>query len=264
MERTKDILKIKTPEHMGFQYGLAGLGSRASAYLWDIILRGLFVLVLIVLVALLSIWLPELDPTGFLARLSKTWLLALGILVYGVVDLGYFILFEALWNGQTPGKRLQGIRVIQVNGQPIGWMESSVRNILRAVDILGGVYPLGLIFMFLSTRSQRIGDYAAGTVVVVERKQAIPVVGRRTDGEERPSISDLEMYLSTMDSEEYRLIKSYLQRRKGMDGTHRSQLARTLAQGLMKRWGMAPRPQLSYEAFLEEVVRTYERSRRAL
>jgi uncharacterized RDD family membrane protein YckC len=260
----RDILKIQTPEFVGFQYSLAGLGSRATAYLFDVLFRGLLVLIAFVLVAVSSKLLPELDPTGFLANLSKTWLLALAVLAYGIADLGYFMAFEAMWNGQTPGKRLQGIRVIRANGEPVGWIESAIRNILRAVDLIGGVYPLGILFMFLSARSQRIGDYAAGTVVVVEHKQRIPLLNLAGGQREMPRVHDLEMHLHNLGSEEYRLVRSFLQRREGMDRAHRSQLARTLAQRLMSRWGMAPRPEISYESFLEEVIGAYERSRRAL
>ena len=175
MKRAKETLVIQSPEQVGFHLTLAGLGTRTAAFLLDTLFRWVAVIFLIVAVMLAVRWIPALDPFGFLADLSRTWILALGFTVYGVVELGYFILFEALWNGQTPGKRIQGIRVVRSNGEPIGWTESAVRNVLRAADILGGFYPLGLLVIFLSPKSQRIGDYAAGTVVVIERRGAVPV-----------------------------------------------------------------------------------------
>jgi len=170
--------------------------------------------------------------------------------------------FEAIWNGQTPGKRFQRIRVMRTNGEPIGWLESSIRNILRAADMMGGLYPLGLLVMFLSPRSQRIGDYAAGTVVVLERGKSLPV-GPPT-GPARPQVPDIEIHISTMDSSDYRLIRSFLDRRQGMDRAHREQIARTLAHRLMMQWKIPPRADLSYEDFLEAVAEVYERSRRAI
>ncbi|MGD8530784.1 MAG: RDD family protein, partial [Syntrophobacterales bacterium] len=115
MGTAKETLKIQTPEHVGFQYVLAGLGTRATAFLLDTAFRGLFIFFIFLTMLFLGRLLPELDPSGLLSDLSKNWILALAVLAYGVVDLGYFLLFEALWSGQTPGKRLQKLRVIRVN-----------------------------------------------------------------------------------------------------------------------------------------------------
>ncbi len=257
METPDEILTIRTPEHTGFRYVLAGLGTRAMAFLIDTLIRGLFILAVFVSVSVVSGWIPALS-VSVLKSLSKSWILALGILAYGVVDLGYFLLFEALWNGQTPGKRLQRLRVIRADGQPVGWLESSVRNILRAVDMISGVYPLGLIVMFLSRLSQRIGDYAAGTVVIVERRRRGlgEAAGRRTP--------DLEIHVGTLKPDQYRLIRSFLDRRHEMDGDHRRRLSRELASRLSAQWGLPPRGDTSCEPFLEDVAGTYERTRRAI
>jgi uncharacterized RDD family membrane protein YckC len=264
MGTAKEILTIQTPEHVGFQYVLAGLGTRSTAFLLDTALRALFVFFIFLAVVLLAQWLPRFDPTGLIGRLPRTWLLALGVLAYGVVDLGYFLLFEALWSGQTPGKRMQKLRVIKVNGQPIGWLESSIRNILRAMDMLLGFYPLGLLVMFLSSRSQRIGDYAAGTVVIVERRSNVPMDRARLRSTSRLNLPDLELHLSTLEPEQYQLLRSFLQRRHQMDEAHRRDLARILAHRFMKKWGIAPGSHIPHETFLEEIVGVYERSRKAI
>jgi uncharacterized RDD family membrane protein YckC len=245
METANETLKIQTPEHVGFKYVLAGLGTRSTAFLVDTVVRGLFILFIFLVVMLLARWLPAFDPTGIFAVIPKTWFFALGVLAYGVVDLGYFLIFEALWSGQTPGKRMQKLRVIKVNGQPIGWLESAIRNILRAVDLLLGFYPLGLFVMFLSSRSQRIGDYAAGST-------------------SKLNLPDLELHISTLEPKQYQIIRSFLQRREAMEGTHRRELARLLARRLMKRWGISPRVHLTDESFLEEIVGIYERTRKAI
>jgi len=154
--------------------------------------------------------------------------------------------------------------VIRMDGQPIGWTESAIRNILRAVDLLAGFYPLGLIVMFFSHRNQRIGDYASGTVVIIERRQRVP------DGQEAFGLSDtvrvpdLEFHLTTLKPEQYRLLKSFLQRRQVLDQEHRAQLAGLLAERLSKRWGLPTGEGAAHEAFLEEVVRTYERIKRVI
>ena len=128
METPKEILTIQTPEYVGFQYALAGLGSRATAYLLDTAIRILFLIFIFVIIVMLSKGIPMLDPTGIAIKLSKNWIMALGVIAYGVIDLGYFLLFEAFWSGQTPGKRQQKLRVIRKNGQPIGWIDSGIRR----------------------------------------------------------------------------------------------------------------------------------------
>jgi uncharacterized RDD family membrane protein YckC len=264
MERTRETLTIRTPEHMGFEYVLAGLGSRATAVLWDMAIRFVAVLFLFVVVSLFHSLAPSLDPTGRLADLSGAWILALVVLAYGTVELGYFMLFEALMNGQTPGKKIQNIRVVRVNGQSIGFLESAIRNIIRAVDMLFGIYPLGLLVMFLSQRSQRIGDFAAGTVVILEQRRPVPEVQNDTQGPMTVQIPDIALHVTTVGPVEYRLLRDFLQRRSNLDPSNRGQLARTLARRFLQRWGISPRADLSYESFLEEVVAVYERNRRAL
>ena len=264
METAKETLKIQTPEHVGFRYVLAGLGTRSTAFLVDTVVRGLFILCIFLAVMLVARWLPEFDPTGIFAAIPKTWLFAMGVLAYGVVDLGYFLIFEGLWSGQTPGKRMQKLRVIKVNGQPIGWLESAIRNILRAVDILLGFYPLGLFVMFLSSRSQRIGDYAAGTVVIVERRRNVPMEKTRLRSTSELNLPGLELHVATLEPKQYQIIRSFLQRREAMDGTHRRELARLLASRLMKKWGISPKVHLTDESFLEEIVGMYERTRKTI
>ena len=264
MGTSKEVLTIQTPEYVGFQYVLAGLGSRATAFLLDTAIRLLFLLVIFIVISLLSKLLPALDPSGILSGLSKNWIMALGVIAYGVIDLGYFLLFEALWNGQTPGKRQQRLRVIRTDGAPIGWLGSAIRNILRAVDILAGVYPIGFVVMFLSRNSQRIGDYAAGTVVIVERSRGVPkgrAAHRHTHAEQW---GDIEVHVSTLKPKQYQVLRSFLDRREEMDQDHRQQVARLLVQRLTERWEISSRLDISYESFIEKVVESYERIRRAL
>ncbi|MDH3554438.1 MAG: RDD family protein [Deltaproteobacteria bacterium] len=264
METAKESLKIQTPEHVGFRYVLAGLGTRSTAFLLDTTFRALIILCIFLAVLMLARLLPDFDPTGVMKSLPQTWLFALGVFAYGVVDLGYFLIFEALWSGQTPGKRMQKLRVIRANGQPIGWVESSIRNILRAVDMLLGFYPLGLFVMFLSSRSQRIGDYAAGTVVIVERRSNVPMDRTRLRSTSKLNVPDLELHLSTMEPKDYQLVRSFLQRREALDGRHRRELANLIVYRLMKRWGLKPESNISDESLLEEIVGVYERTRKAI
>jgi len=264
MGTSRETITIQTPESVRFQYVLAGIGSRAAAYLLDTAIRYLAILCIFVVASLLGSLLPGLVPTGMLLNLSRTWILALAVLAYGIVDLGYFIFFEALWNGQTPGKRKQGLRVVRISGQPVGWLESVIRNILRAVDIALGFYPIGLIVIFFSGANQRIGDYAAGTVVVVEGKRKLFHGKGRTPGAKDLVHPEIENYLTLVEPSQYQVLKTFLQRRGEMDDPHRRELARLLARQLLEKWRMRTRLKGSHEVFLEEVVALYEERRRAI
>jgi hypothetical protein len=93
------------------------------------------------------------------------------VLIFFVVFWGYFMLFETLWSGQTPGKRAGRLRVIRRDGQPVGASEVLIRNLVRIVDFLPGFYGIGLVVMFIDKEARRLGDMAAGTIVVREGEQ---------------------------------------------------------------------------------------------
>ena len=100
---------------------------------------------------------------------------------------GYFAAFEALWGGQTPGKRAVGLRVISVTGQPITTFDALLRNLLRIVDQMPGIYAVGVLSIFFTARNQRLGDLVAGTVVVQEH--GLPQARRRRPRRRRPRAS---------------------------------------------------------------------------
>ncbi|MBW2016944.1 MAG: RDD family protein [Deltaproteobacteria bacterium] len=264
METTKGDFTVHTPEQVGFQYVPAGLGSRGAAFFLDFLIRAFFVLFIFVLVSLFSAVLPSLDPSGVLAGISGSWAVALGILAYGLVDLGYFLFFEAFWNGQTPGKKRFNLRVIRRNGQPIGWVESAVRNLLRALDILGGVYPLGLLVIFLSRNNQRIGDYAAGTLVVREERGKIPMGSVLEETSKESLFPGMEIQVLHLEARQYQLLRSFLERREEMNPNHRADLAKTLARRLMEHWEIRDGGEADYELFLERVVALYEARKKAV
>lgn len=264
MGTAKDIFTVATPEQVQLNYVLAGLGSRAVAFLLDTVLRGLLLLCVFLGGLLLSSMIPNHIFGETLRGLGRTWILALGFLFYGLVDLGYFLLFEALWSGQTPGKRRQRLRVIKTDGQPVGWLECSVRNILRAVDMLAGIYPVGLVVMFLSRKNQRLGDYAAGTVVIAERRRGAPGSRRETPSAEGLKYPEMEAHVYRLRPDQIQVLVSFLDRREEMDANHRREIARMLVRRLMAQWEMSPRQRVEEEPFLEEVVRLYELKKRVI
>lgn len=263
METVKGNLMICTPEQIGFNYSISGLGSRSLAFMLDYTIRVILILFIVVLFYLLSRIFPSVISLEAVGDISKTWLIAIGFLLYAVIYLGYFIIFEALWAGQTPGKRSIHLRVVRIDGQPIGWMESAIRNILRSIDVLLGFYPIGLIVMFLSPESKRIGDYAAGTVVIFERRVNVPANRSRLRGPARPYRPDIELNISLVTARAYQVAKSFLQRREHMDKTDRDEIAKSLATHLMEKLDISIE-KVHHEQFVEEVVSVYEHRKRAI
>ena len=162
-----DQVTIETPEHIEVQYELAGIGSRALAGIFDFVLQG----TLTVLVVWGLIWLGlVLKLPDILGVVGAIVIASMGFLAFTV----YYVTAEMLTGGQSPGKRLAGLRVIGVDGRPITFLQSVLRNVIRAVDMMPFFYSVGLVSVFASSRAQRLGDMVAGTIVVKERVYALP------------------------------------------------------------------------------------------
>src|SRR5579883_3491689 len=163
-----DQLVIDTPEQVAIRFPVAGIGSRFLAILIDSLLQAA-AYVAIILIFILIISAAPKENAGELSHNGEKWLIAGLILVHFLMYWGYFTLFEAFWNGQTPGKRLFRVRVIQDSGRQITFFESMTRNLIRIVDMVPSFYLVGIITMACNPRHKRLGDLAAGTLVVHER-----------------------------------------------------------------------------------------------
>ena len=164
--RMDDQLLVSTPEQVEFGYEIAGIGSRFLAALVDLSIIAVMYLLIQVLI-LTTNALGDQVFTGAATGISGVFVMIVTILAF-LVLWGYYVFFETLWHGQTPGKRLTGLRVVRENGGLIGFWEALIRNLLRFVDFLPGAYGFGVVTMFANSRARRLGDYAAGTVVVRE------------------------------------------------------------------------------------------------
>jgi RDD family len=138
---------------------------------------------------------------------------------------GYFAVFEALWNGQTPGKRYAQLRVMKDDGRPINAFDAVARNLLRIVDSLPALYGVGVISVFLSKKNKRLGDFVAGTVVVHEKtvEAARPFLDTQVDASS-PSYD-----VSKLNLHELQLIETFLQRRDSFDPALRGSMAAQIA-----------------------------------
>jgi uncharacterized RDD family membrane protein YckC len=172
-----DQLNIETPEQVELQFGIAGIGSRFVAALLDnLIITGFYILAGIALALVLSGAAAAGGRAGEELDTAGKWVLAIFIFLNFLLIWGYFALFEALWRGQTPGKRIMKLRVIKESGRQITLFESLARNLLRFVDYLPGMYLVGVITMLCNKRNKRLGDFAAGTIVVHEYVEETPLV----------------------------------------------------------------------------------------
>jgi len=147
-------LVVATPERVSFDYQVAGLGTRAVAQLVDLVIVG-GILMAVYFVALAA----ELASADTIATL-------IAVIGSFVVVFGYFWVSESLWSGQTIGKKVFRLRAVGDRGEPLTFMQAGIRNIVRIVDFLPYAYGIGLVVLFANGRGKRLGDLAAGTVVV--------------------------------------------------------------------------------------------------
>ena len=150
--------EIETPEGVELHLRAAGPVARALAYSIDLLLRGAVIFVLSIV----------LSVTGRFG-------MGMFMIVIFLMEWFYPVLFEVYRNGETPGKRMFGLRVVNDNGTPVGWGPSLVRNLLRTVDFMPSFYAFGMVSMLLNRDFKRLGDLAAGTVVVYQDRAALKV-----------------------------------------------------------------------------------------
>jgi uncharacterized RDD family membrane protein YckC len=152
-------LELETPEHIAFRYQLAGPARRAAAYFVDLLIRGA-----ILFVAALIIAFTSTSATQSLRGFETGAML----LLFFALEWGYFVAFDLLNDGASPGKRAFQLRVVHQDGRPISLADSVLRNLLRAADLLPMFYALGVVTMMLDGKFRRLGDLVAQTVVVYE------------------------------------------------------------------------------------------------
>lgn len=164
-----DNIAIETPEHVAFSVELADIGSRFLALAIDLAVQ-MAALVALGIMAL-AVWAAVSSTTALDPSIRQRTLAVLGGIGLICVFLtlwGYFIGFETWMRGQTPGKRAVGLRVVKDDGSPVGFLDSAIRNIVRVADMLPASYAIGVIAILLSADHKRLGDMAAGTLVVYE------------------------------------------------------------------------------------------------
>ena len=267
MKKEPEIIIVETPEHFQLELRLAGIGTRCMAFIIDRLIQwGLVVALIFFFIFTIGLfgsssglhwWKNELG------KLFGQWVIALGILVYGIITIGYFILFEYIWSGATPGKLNQGIRVVRKDGRPVTLVDSAVRNILRFVDLFADVYPLGLAVMFIDSKNRRLGDLAAGTYVVFDREARRPDV-EKVDKGDAPIDKEVRDTVEGMSHDDYRLVSKFLSRRNGMEPDYRTDLAWELHARIFQKTLPANSPVSVIEKALQDAAAYYREKTRVV
>jgi uncharacterized RDD family membrane protein YckC len=212
-------MDVRTGEAVEIRYELAGLGSRFLALVVDMLAQ--FAIALALLIAF-SFAAPGLSRLPLAGKNVTAWLIAFAILLLFMIFFGWFIIFETWWSGRTPGKRALGLRVVRDGGFPLDAGAAIIRNLVRIAELGLGFYTISAISALVSKENKRLGDFAAGTLVVRDRSDAVP---------------DLDAYLARaarsdigLSAEDGLLVNRFLARRATLDRSARQRLAARIAE----------------------------------
>lgn len=250
-------VKYHTPESVELEFTLAGIGNRALALVIDYLILALawvvFFLTWAVISAQLVDWWAETFGSG-----AAVWLVAIAFIVSFVMYTGYFVFFEILWQGQTPGKSFVKIRVVRDDGRPIGIQQATLRALLRPFDEF---LFIGSFLIMFNPQEKRLGDFVAGTVVIQAEAPNVSSTLHISEAakllhEELLQITDLSRLLP----DDFTVIREYLQRRSAMTAKARSALSLKLAEQVQEILHLEKLPTTSLDVFLEAVYLAYRGS----
>jgi uncharacterized RDD family membrane protein YckC len=232
----EDRISVVTPEGITLELTLAGVGSRFTALLLDWAVR---IALLVAMVIVTGVWGDDAPGPTAVGAVLWTFL----------VVFAYDVLFETLASGRTPGKRWTGLRVVMAGGGPVGFLASTIRNLLRIIDFLPVWYGVGIVAVLASRRNQRLGDMAAGTLVVRERRVVAPAPAVR----EAPAADTSHWDVSAVTMDEVATVRRFLDRRPQLTPEARARLAAELARRLRPKV-VGPSEEAGDEEFLEAVT----------
>ncbi len=249
---------LQTPESVELEFTLAGIGSRAWALFIDYNVLGAGIALFLLLWSMFSYQLLSyLEQLRINYSGLPNWLLAIAFLLSFAFFVGYFVIFETLWRGQTPGKRLARIRVIREDGRPVRLAQSTLRALLRPVDDL---LFLGVFFIVFGRREKRLGDWVAGTLVIQEeRPVAAATFHLATNApevaEQLLQIADFSQFLP----DDFAIVREYLQRRSQMTAQAQQEVSLTLARQVKTAISLEKLPfDMTPDLFLEAVYLAYQ------
>jgi uncharacterized RDD family membrane protein YckC len=249
---------LQTPESVELEFRLAGIGNRAFALLIDYHVLALLLVGFLALWALFSNQLLnyleqlEINYTGV-----PNWLWAIALLVTFTIFVSYFLFFETLWQGQTPGKRVVGLRVIRDDGRPARVGQATLRALLRPFD---DFLFVGVFFLILGKREKRLGDWVAGTLVIQESRSIAKAPLVLAEQAQTITKQLLEMAnISLLLPDDFAVIREYLQRRSLMESRAKTDFSLNLARQVKDAIALEKLPEdMTPDVFLEAVYLAYQ------
>ncbi|MEH1901465.1 MAG: RDD family protein [Nostoc sp.] len=246
-------ITFQTPESVELEFILAGIGNRALALLID---YTVLVVTLFVFFLTWTVFSTQLF-NFFDAQNLGIWLIAIFFIIAFAIYISYFVFFETLWFGQTPGKRVAKIRVVRDDGRLIGLQQATLRALLRPFD---ETLFIGAFLIMLGSREKRLGDLAAGTIVIQAQTPTASATLTISEQakvlhEQLIQIADLSLLLP----DDFAVIRDYLQRRGAMSLKARASLSLKLAEQVVAIINLEKLPEaVTPDVFLEAVYLVYQ------
>ncbi|NEP78905.1 MAG: RDD family protein [Okeania sp. SIO3B3] len=250
-------ISLETPESVELDFDLAGVGNRAYALLIDYIIWSLILLFVLIFgiffsIQFLDIW----KAFGGDDEQASLWIISIQLLILFVIYVGYFVIFETIWQGQTPGKRYVKIRVIRDDGRPVRLQQTTLRALFRPVD---DTLFIGMLLILFSKKEKRLGDWVAGTIVIQEVKEVADIISTSETAKKLANYLLEEADISQILPEDFAVIREYLQRSKLMTKQAKIELSKKLATQIKEIIGLTQTPQkVSATEFLEAVYLAYQ------
>jgi uncharacterized RDD family membrane protein YckC len=244
---------LQTPESVELEFRLAGIGNRTYALTIDYIIWAAILIISLIVFSVANYYLDLFDGDR-----TTLWAWAIQLIIFFIIYVGYFVFFEVLWRGQTPGKRLVKIRVIRDDGRSVGLLQATLRALLRPFD---DILCLGIFLIIFSKTEKRLGDFVAGTIVIQEetaiKAQKLVV---SPDAESLAEYLRDKTNLDRLSPEDFATVGEYLQRQKEMLPAARLTLAKKLAYRLKNIIGLEEVPEnVTATTFLEAIYLAYRR-----
>ncbi|MEL6927239.1 MAG: RDD family protein [Cyanobacteria bacterium J06600_6] len=224
-------INLQTPESVELEFTLAGVGNRSFALLIDYIIVWLSIILVWVLGFFLMFQLsPIFSDNGGFNKLSQ-WIFTLQYMTAFGISVGYFVVLETIWQGQTLGKKWTKIRVIRDNGKPARLPQAIMRGLLRPIDLFTTV---GAFFIIFSQQEKRLGDLLAGTLVVQEEGSQLAKIAISEAAENLAVQLRIEAEMDNLLPDDFATIRDFLQRRKNIMLEYQHQLSRKLAEQVLE------------------------------
>lgn len=252
------IIKIEAPEKIVFTYTIAQTGTRIAAFTIDLIIQILFMIIVILIIMMVGVSFSSLFNPDVSENASYFAIAFLYIVIF-FIQWGYYILFEVIFQGKTPGKLIFGIRVIKNNGEPIDFSTIVLRNLLRAVDSFPAFHFLGGLISIADMKSRRLGDIAAGTLVVHDIKLFRKEPDFSTNLTSSVSINSSDVLFKRLSEDELYIIRKFLNEKGKLSYEKQDQIAGELSEKINLKLGLK-QENIEPIAYLEKIYRlhTYE------